>query len=126
VDVEGEMMETFTLKQEHLNLLENLEIDWSSGDYGAPAIDGRRPYGNYDLISDIAWILGIKPEIDNEFNNIHSQSNVGHMLQLHHETCQALQIVLHNVGKAARLGVYEQREDLGFTWRWKGKADDGK
>lgn len=49
---------TFQVTEAHLKLLKNQYVVWRNCEYGAPAIDCKRPYGNTDVESDIAEILG--------------------------------------------------------------------
>ena len=39
----------FTLTVDHITLLNNMWVDWSDVEYGAPEIDPKRPYGNSDV-----------------------------------------------------------------------------
>ena len=43
----------FTVTEEHLKLLRRAYVDWEDCEFGAPAIDCKRPYGNSDVIADI-------------------------------------------------------------------------
>lgn len=52
--------ERFTIKIEHLKLLENMYVDWDDCEFGAPAINPKRPYGNSDVEQDMIEILGLK------------------------------------------------------------------
>ncbi len=47
-----------TITSEHLKLAESLEWRWEDCEYGAPAVDCKRPYGNSDVERDIAETLG--------------------------------------------------------------------
>jgi hypothetical protein len=48
----------FTVTEDHLKLLRRAYIGWDDCEFGAPGIDPKRPYGNSDVIGDIAEILG--------------------------------------------------------------------
>lgn len=48
--------ETFEIKNEHLELLKRAFVSWDSCEYGAPAINCKRPYGNSYVEGDIGWI----------------------------------------------------------------------
>lgn len=73
--------ETFTLTAEHVRLLSESCVRWDSAEFGAPAIDPKRPYGNSDAYSDMAEILGknYDPEskdagkLEAEFDKLHSE-----------------------------------------------------
>jgi hypothetical protein len=90
---------TFNLTENHIKLLRNMYVCWDSCEYGAPAIDPKRPYGNSWVERDIHVILtGEEPnelsdELKEEYYNLHK------------ETQTALQIVL-TTGKF-EVGVYE-------------------
>lgn len=79
---------TFTLTTGHLKLLAKMYVGWDDCETGAPAIDPKRPYGNSDVASDVAEILGVvdyDPEDDAQYDHMH---------KMHNETGTALQIVL--------------------------------
>ena len=50
----------FEIKKEHLKLLKNFNVGWDEGEFGAPGIDPKRPYGNSDVHLDMIEILGLK------------------------------------------------------------------
>lgn len=56
------MPDKFTLKQEHLTLLTAASWRWDDdGEYGGPAIDCKRPFGNSgrsQILADIREALG--------------------------------------------------------------------
>ena len=62
----------FTVTDEHLRLLRRAHVTWVDAEFGAPEIDGKRPYGNSDVYSDIAEILGIPEDewFDGEFRPV--------------------------------------------------------
>jgi hypothetical protein len=82
----------FTVKEEHLKLLRAAYVSWDGGEFGAPAIDCKRPYGNSDVYTDIAEILGIELRPDD--NGEISEKQRIELRRLHEETQVALQIVL--------------------------------
>ena len=46
----------FEITQDHLTLLQNMLVEWDSGDEspdyrGVPTINKKKPYGNYDYLS---------------------------------------------------------------------------
>lgn len=104
-------MKTFELKEEHLKLLKNVWIEWENGEFGAPCIDTKRPYGNSDVEYDIAKILDwamVNDELT-DYQYITAQ-------KLHKETQTALQIILSNL--TFELGVYENYNEYDSTkWR---------
>lgn len=103
---EGKAMNTyerFTLKHSHIKLLQRAYVSWDHGEFGAPAIDCKRPYGNSDVLSDIAEILGLpeRHEDDGEFS--FAQESLMH--EVHRETQKALQVIIST--KSFTPGVYE-------------------
>jgi hypothetical protein len=56
----------FTLTREHLKLARRMYVEWDNCEYGAPAINPKRPYGNSDVEGDIAEILGWAWDRDND------------------------------------------------------------
>jgi len=52
----------FTITENHIKLLKHLVVGWYDCEFGAPCIDPKRPYGNSDVIDDIAEIIGIKKD----------------------------------------------------------------
>lgn len=50
----------FELKEEHLKLLRNVCVYWDDCEFGAPAVDCKKPYGSSNVYKDMAKILGIE------------------------------------------------------------------
>ena len=88
------MKKQVELKEEHLKLLRNVHIGWDKCEFGAPAIDCKKPYGNSDVYEDMAKILGIKGFEDSDGEISFSKEQVHCMDTLHRESMIALQIVL--------------------------------
>lgn len=106
-------METFELKQEHLDLLKRAWVSWEDCEYGAPAINCKRPYGNSDVEEDIAEILGWTLRDDELTSSQREEAAT-----LHKETQTALQVILST--QSFELGVYENYEKYDDTaWRKK-------
>ena len=83
--------ERFTVKPEHLKLLRSAYIGWEDCEFGAPAIDCKRPYGNSWVYGDIAEILGIEMNGE-EF----TEEQKEYMRKLHEETQKVLQILVQH------------------------------
>lgn len=101
----------FNLTEEHLTLLRNACVGWGDGDYGAPEVEPKRPYGNSDVQNDVAKVLGWTWDGSGMPYAIAWRAD-----QLHAETALALQICL-SVGRF-EAGRYER--DAGFgrrPWR---------
>jgi hypothetical protein len=86
------MSQKFTVTENHIKLLRRANVSWENSEFGAPAIDCKRPYGNSSVYQDIGEILGIKPQdkLCGEF----SDAQTDYMRQVHDETQVALQIFL--------------------------------
>jgi hypothetical protein len=123
--MKGDKMEnkTFKLTKDHITLLSNMLVEWDDCETGAPAIDPKRPYGNSNVATDIAELLGVKPDGDGDYEGDLSEDQEERLLKLHKETETALQIVLSNLGnlsgKRIEPGTYVA-DEYGYTWR-KGK-----
>lgn len=85
----------------HIKLINKMWVDWRHGETGAPGIDSKRPYGNSNVAKDVADILDVEGE-EEDFNL--SEKQESKMLEFHHETQQALQIVLSS--KSFEPGIY--------------------
>src|ERR1700734_729843 len=84
----------FTVTEDHLKLLRHAYVGWDDCEFGAPAIDCKRPYGNSDVIDDIAEILGVPDEqVRDEESEILPGVKAAFTC-LHGETATVLQIAL--------------------------------
>lgn len=94
----------FTVTEDHLKLLRRTYVRWEDCEFGAPAFDCKRPYGNSDVIGDMVKILGIDAEADRvrwqrvtgtelDEGDI-SEPLAEHLTRLHAETAIVLQIAL--------------------------------
>lgn len=93
-------MKEFELKEEHLKLLREAYVRWDSCEYGAPAIDSKRPFGNsgrHTILLEMAEILGIPTFKDYEGNDSITQEQAEYLEVLWRDTDKALQIVLLNL-----------------------------
>ena len=84
----------FTVTDEHLKLLRRAYVDWDDCEFGAPAIDCKRPYGNSDVIGDIGEILGYPEEHYQDEDGDRHETIEANFTQLHAETAIVLQIAL--------------------------------
>lgn len=94
----------FTVTDQHLALLRVAYVSWDDCEFGAPAIDCKRPYGNSLVERDIATILN-EPEWqtvlaeddrheDEAGQEFYLSRNRDRLVRLHAETGVALQIAL--------------------------------
>ena len=108
--------ETFEITEDHLKLLKNMFVNWWNCEFGAPAIDCKRPYGNGDVERDIARILGWKIEEDEDGDVELSNDQLKIANKLHEETKTALQICLS--AQTFEVGNYLNYEKYCDT-KWK-------
>lgn len=111
-----EYTKEFEIKNKHLKLLKNFYVGWNDVEFGAPEIDPKRPYGNSDVIQDIAEILGLVEE-DHTLNVDEFDELYKRLTFLHHEMVIVLQIVL-STGKI-KTGTYTRDNKYGIDWREK-------
>jgi hypothetical protein len=111
----------FELTGQHVTLLRNAYVGWDDCEFGAPAINCKRPYGNSDVLTDIAKLL--HPEFTAMREGAQMdwmEDNADRLRAVHEETQNALQIVLvtgqMQPGRYVRSSAYDrdwQREEQG-------------
>lgn len=126
------MKEKFTIKKEHLKLLQRMRVNYDDCcEFGAPIINPKRPYGNSDVHRDIIEIIGLKQITENTFEfdlfgkkytiigenkynlELDCQKKLCNKLEdLHKETATVLQICLEL--KTFEEGDYEY---VDYKWR---------
>lgn len=111
---------TFTLTSEHIKLLRSTNVGWDDCEYGAPAIDCKRPYGNsgaLQIAQDIHELLKWPFPAGEGAREDHFDGEGGaRARKIHEELETALQIVL--VVGAFEVGVYEREREYDSTsWR---------
>ena len=109
--------EPFLLTAQHLKLLRNAHVDWDATEYGAPAIDPKRPYGNGDVEADVCRLLGWNKEGDDGSQLCWSSRQRQTAMSIHRGTETALQIILA-LGVWPLPGMYRRidRYDA-MSWR---------
>ena len=115
------MKKTFELTDNHIKLLRRSYIGWEHCEFGSPAIDCKRPYGNGDVLEDIKKI--ILPGLDNEAYELIGDKLDDWFVKLHKELEIALQIVLF-MGKF-ETGIYVQEEEYDRR-SWKKENENTK
>jgi hypothetical protein len=107
-------VDRFTLTANHVKLLRAANVGWDHVEFGAPAIDGKRPYGNGDVYDDMATLLGMAVECPNCSTNVLGDNDRAKLRALHESTKTALQVVLSS-------GSFEPGEYVspkyGHNWR---------
>lgn len=100
-------MPQFRVTEDHLKLIRAFNIRWDDCEFGAPAVDPKRPYGNSSALADIAEILGIVGEELTGEEELRCNT-------LHSETETALQIAIAT--GVFKPGLYEARP---YSSEWK-------
>lgn len=91
----ADSLKHFEVTEDHLKLLRAAYLRWDDCEFGAPAIDSKRPYGNSDVVQDIAEILGWRiPDYEDADYEAYWDSVADKARKLHEETLIALQIAL--------------------------------
>lgn len=103
----------FVLTEDHLKLLRAMFVSWDDCEFGAPAVDPKRPYGNSSVYEDMAEILGVVGEEMEDGYPCLSPAQCERLYDLHRETLDALQILLRHGDLLC--GTYESSRYLG-TW----------
>ena len=81
-------MTEFIVTEDHLKLAQRMYFDWDDSGYdGAPAVGLKRPYGNSDVMHDVAEILGWTDEF---YEN--NEQLVDKAMKIHKEMAVVLQI----------------------------------
>ncbi len=109
-------MQHFTMKAEHLILLRHSSVSWPDCGFGAPRIDPKRPYGNGDVVGDMAKMLGVEPVPTDDEETHWPPGTTERMGALHRQLETALQVVLAT--GEFRLGEYEC-DDCKRDWKRK-------
>jgi len=107
----------FELCQEHLDLLSsgNCTFD-SSCETGSAGFECKRPFGNSYVVGDIAELLGIKP--DDEEEGFTSDEESG-LLAWYYELPDAMNIIF--TLRTFKLGVYQATGSWPTVWKRKKK-----
>ena len=99
----------FELKQIHLDLLKQVAIGWDDCEFGAPCIDCKRPYGNSDVLDDMAEIIKLQKKDHWDFDEESwDEKTTDYLIDLHKQTQVALEIVLHC--QSFKLGKYKKKD----------------
>lgn len=82
------------MTDDHVKLLRSAYVSWDDCEYGAPAIDCKRPYGNSSVEWDIAEILGWDLPLDQFEAPYLTKQQEERAFEVHRETQTALQVIL--------------------------------
>lgn len=97
----GTMRMFFLLTREHLALACHLQIVWYGAENGAPGASIVRPYGNSDLVSDVARCIGYR---ELEGGERYTTDEERYLEGIHREMHLVVQIILHT--GQMKLGMY--------------------
>ena len=112
--------EQFILTDEHIRLLRAAYIGWEVCEFGAPAIDCKRPYGNSDVVRDICEILDW-PLVETREGTDCTPEQEERARQLHSETQTALQVILTTGSFVA--GTYAMTRPYDYrSWKLQNQA----
>jgi hypothetical protein len=105
------------VKEEHLKLLSRMYVDWQNCEFGAPAIDCKRPYGNSSVIQDMREILGLEEDCCSHCRGELKTAQISdeQLTILHTEMQDILQIMIDVLPDAISLGWYKKEPIVG---RW--------
>ena len=106
----------FTITDEHIKLSKRMFVEWDNCEYGAPCIDPKRPYGNSDVESDIAELIGYKSKVDDGGERLFSAVDRKYLRELHEDMRACLQIWLCT--GEIRTGSYSKNDRYDDT-SWK-------
>lgn len=87
-------MSVFTIAAGHRLLLMQMNVAWDDCEFGAPCICPKKPYGNGDVVGDMAKILGIEPVPTDDEETHWPPGTTERMEALHREMETVLQIVV--------------------------------
>jgi hypothetical protein len=113
----------FTLTGEHVKLLRRANVSWSDGEFGAPDIDPKRPFGNSSVPQDVYEILGWPHPSEEEDEDFFGDDGWVRAKKIVRELETALQIVL-SAGTFIP-GVYEA-EEYHSNWTWSRALEEKK
>jgi len=107
------MKKDFELKEEHILLLQNMYWE-TDGESSAPAVNGKRPYGNSNVAPDIAEILGV--ELPDSGNERECDDVANELCRIHYGTTTAIQVILQT--KSFKPGLYKDVSKPGYQPKW--------
>jgi len=106
---------SFIVTEKHIELLKRANVSWNDGEFGAPEIDPKHPYGNSDVLMDIAEIIGLGIFVDGDGEKHLNKDQENLCLKLHKEIETALQILVSNCH--IEVGTYEAEEYDYDSWK---------
>lgn len=108
-------MKELIVTENHLKLLKNLYVGWDDTEFGAPCIDPKRPFGNSNVLSDMAKILGFELADYEKQPELYDKQCTS-LLKSYHELQDCLQILISNL--KIELGKYiKENEYDAKSWK---------
>ena len=102
----------FSLTEAHIKLLQSAYVEFDdSCEAGGFASNMKRPYGNSDYLHDIALIIGLMTDRNQEMTDEQEEL----CERYHRETATALRVILAT--KSFEPGVYAKEKNYGNDWK---------
>lgn len=108
-------MKELIVTENHLKLLKNLHVGWDYTEFGAPCIDPKRPFGNSNVFSDMAQILGFELANHEKQPELYDKQCTS-LVKGYHELQYCLQILCTNLKLESGKYVLENEYDV-KSWR---------
>ena len=110
--------EKFTVTEEHIKLLKNSYISWNDGEFGAAGINTKKPYGNGNVLSDLAELLDIPNNKRHEDDDAYYKpQDLERIENVHREIETVLQILVTNCTDGLKTGTYI-KDEYGVSWKF--------
>jgi hypothetical protein len=107
-------MKKFEVTKEHIKLLKEMYVSWWDCEFGAPAIDPKRPYGNRDVLRDLAeTVYGAKNLRYSRDGELPESIEIK-LCDIHTEMKTVLQILVNNCRISP--GMYWTKDDSERVW----------
>lgn len=89
----------FELTEDHITLLQEMNVRWDTSLFGGPGIDTKRPFGNSGstvIKREICDMLGYESVATDEHgHDVYDHADVEEAMKVYTDLGKALQIVLH-------------------------------
>lgn len=108
-------MKELIVTENHLKLLKKLYVGWDDTEFGAPCIDPKRPFGNSNVFSDMAQILGFELADYEKQPELYDKQCTS-LLKGYHELQDCLQILCTNLKLETGKYALENKYDV-KSWR---------
>ena len=84
----------FIITKEHIKLLRKSYWRFEDCEYGAPAMDCKRPYGNSDVAGDIGEILGWDIEVCPHCGEVIGDDYDDRAMNIHQELVEVIKLII--------------------------------